>query len=203
MKFKMFWLITISLIILFGLTIWAIFQPEKLPLLNFLILGLTLVVLIGYAYDTHRIADQTLEANLRPVVLQSGYIPSWSSIQFTAPSSTIINGQPIQFAVLKNIAKDINGYIVLNNRKYTLLFGSPISQIPNTVISPSSTQQLIAFNSNWGWLSPGNVVLAIFNPTQFQQVNQDNEIYIQYKDIEGNEYFTQEDKNFSSTSGDL
>lgn len=203
MKIKMFWLITTFLIILAGLTAWAMLRPGKLPLLNFLILGLTLVVLIGYAYDTHRIADQTLEANLRPVILQSGYIPSWDSIQFVTPSSTIINGQPIQFSVLKNIAKDINGYIILNNHKYTLLFGSPISQIPNTIINPSSTQQLIAFNPSWGWLSPGNIVLAIFNPTQSQPANHDNEIYIEYKDVEGNGYFTREDKSFSSTSGNL
>lgn len=197
----MFWLI-IPIVILSSLTIWVFSHDDKLPFLNFLILGLTLIVLIVYAYDTNRIANQTVKANLRPVVLRSGYIPSWNSIQFVNQNN-MINGQPIQFAVLKNIANDINGYIILNNKKYPLLFGSPISQITNNVITPSSTQQLIAFNPMWGWLSPGNAVLAIFNPNQFQQVNQENEIYIQYKDVEGNEYFTKEDKNFSSKSSNL
>lgn len=196
MKIKMFWSIIISLAIFApGIVVWAFFDEKKLPFLSFLILELTLIVLIWYAYDTNRIANQTIEANLRPVVLRSGYI-SWDSIKFTRNENNgTVDGQPIQFTILKNIAKDVSGFIVIDNRKYALLFGNSISQVAN--------QPLVKFEKNWGWLSPGSVLFAIFDPTQWEQANQDNEIYVRYKDIEGNEYFTREDKFFSSISGNL
>jgi len=167
---------------------------------NFIILTLTFAVLIWYAYDTHRIANQTVEANLQPVVLRSGFIPSWDMIQFKIQSGTI-TGQPIRFTVFKNIAKDFNGYIILNNHKYQLLFGSQISQVQNPSSVASSSGTTLTYMPTWGWMSPNSVILAIFNPDEYQSVNGDNEIYIEYKDIEDNTYFTKEDKNFSPTSG--
>ena len=195
-------LVTTAIVVFLGLGILGWLYPNLLQFLNFLILGFTLIVLIWYAYDTHRIAGQTLESNLRPVVLRSGYIPNWDSLTFAIQGNTV-SGTPIGFRILKNIAKSISGHIILKNRKYTLLFGNPISSITTTSAISSSTQQLIAFDSIWGWLAPDNTLSAIFNPTQFQTIDKDNEIYIQYQDIEGNKYFTLEDKNFLSTSGSL
>lgn len=192
--------IAISVFLVLGLLGWL--YHGLLGFLNFVILGLTLIVLVRYAYDTHRIADQTSRSNLRPVVLRNGYIPNWDSIAFTIQGNTI-SGPEISFRILKNIAENINGYIILNNRKYTLLFGGPISSATPASPTSSSAQQLIALNPTWGWLAPDNTLSAKFNPTQSQFVNQDNEIYIQYKDIEGNEYFTLENKDFLSTSGTL
>jgi|AntAceMinimDraft_9_1070365.scaffolds.fasta_scaffold55062_4 hypothetical protein len=42
-------------------------------LLNIIVLITTLCILLGYAYDTKLIAEQTKEGNLRPVVLRSGF----------------------------------------------------------------------------------------------------------------------------------
>lgn len=112
--------------------------PEYLNQLNLLILTITLIVLIWYAYDTHRIADQSVEANLRPVILRSGWIPKWEDVKFSIKHGQL-EGQPLQFTILKNISKDISGYIVLNNKKYKLLFANEISQVndkdPSVVIS--------------------------------------------------------------------
>ncbi|MGB7957980.1 MAG: hypothetical protein WCF77_04045 [Minisyncoccia bacterium] len=196
-------LIIISIIVFAILCALGFFFPSHVPFLNFIVPGLTLIVLVWYAYDTHRIANQTLESNLQPVVLRSGYISNWASVQFTIASGTI-SGTPISFMVLKNIAKDISGHIVLNNQKYTLLFGNSISQIAASSTPPGSTQPLVTYYSpTWGWLAPNNTLYANFDPTKFQQVRQDNEIYIEYKDIENNRYYTMEDKDFSSTSGPL
>jgi hypothetical protein len=173
-----------------------------LPWLNFIVLTLTLAFLIWYTYDTHRIANQTVEANLQPVVLRSGFIPNWDAIHFEMQSSTIA-GQPIQFTIFKNIAKDFSGFVILNGRKYQLLFGNQISQVQNSSSASSSSGTTLTYTPTWGWMSPNSILLAIFNPNDFQAIKGDNEIYIEYKDIEGNSYFTREDKNFSSTSGKL
>jgi len=47
-------------------------------LLNIFVLIITLCILLRYAYDTKTIAEQTKEANLRPVVLRSGYVTDWN-----------------------------------------------------------------------------------------------------------------------------
>jgi len=198
-------LVIVSTIIFLGLCVFSFSFPNQIPFATFVVLGLTLIVLVWYAYDTHRIANQTLESNLRPVVLRSGYIHDWTAVQFTIESSTI-NGTPLQFMVLKNIVKNIGGYIILNKHKYTLLFGSSISQIANSksvLSSGSSSVQQIAYNDTWGWLAPDNTLSAVFDPTKYQSINQPNEIYITYQDIESNRYFTMENENFLSTSGTL
>lgn len=178
------------------------FRLEKLSQFNFIVSVLTLVVLIWYAYDTHRIANQTLESNLRPIILRNGYIKDWESIRFTIRDDTI-NGSPIGFSIKRNIAKDISGYIILDNKKHVLLFGNQMTKINDTPIALSSTQKLYSYNPVWGWSTPDNELWAVFTPTQFQRVQQENSIYIQYKDIENNSYFTKEDKNFSQTLGNL
>ena len=204
----MSWLFLISIYAFIPLAVWGFLQPDKLAWLTFVILGLTLIVLSGYAYDTHRIADQTAEANLRPVVLRSGYIPNWNSVNYTVQGNTI-TGIPLQFTVWKNIAVDIHGYIVINNHKYTLLFGSPsISAIPSTSTPSHGTASLsqvtaVAFNPQWGWLAPNNSLNALFDPGQSQNISEGDGIYLEYDDIEGNKYFTKEDSSFSSVSGKL
>ncbi len=94
--------------------------------LNLLALLATLMVLIRYAYDTHRIANQTIEGNLRPLILRSGFIESWENVKFSIETGRL-EGKPLEFSILKNIVKDISGYIILNKKKYQLLFANHIS----------------------------------------------------------------------------
>lgn len=115
-------------IIVIAVAVFVFVYPLYISWFNTLILSLTLGVLIWYAYDTHRIADQSVGANLRPVILRSGWISKWEDVKFSIKNGQL-DGELLQFTILKNIAKDISGYIVLNNKKYRLLFANEISQI--------------------------------------------------------------------------
>ena len=119
--------ICLATVIILGLT-----YPRILQELNFIVLILTLGVLIRYTYDTNRIANQTIESNFRPVILRSGYIHRWDDIKFKSDKNGNIIGKLIQFTILKNIAKDIKGYIVVNGYKHELLFGTLCKPIPYT-----------------------------------------------------------------------
>ncbi len=156
---------------------------------------ITLVVLVWYAIDTNRIANQTVEANLRPIILRSGYLEKWGDIG-RVKNNNLISGQALQFTIQKNIAKDIKGYVVIDQKKYPLLFGNDISKRTS---NPSN--ETIIFNPNWGWMNVGGLLYAVYDERKFSTVRSKNCIYISYKDIEGNKYFTREDKNFSQTCG--
>jgi hypothetical protein len=99
------------------------------------VLIITLGVLIWYTIETHRIANQTKESNLRPVILRSGFIDNWNKIQFKFKNDQLIEGNPLEFTILKNIATSINGYIIINGLKFALLFGSDISEVEKNKIS--------------------------------------------------------------------
>jgi len=165
-------------------------HAEYWSLLNFLVLTLTLIVLIWYAVDTHRIADQTIESNLRPVILRIGWITNWDDIHYKKEDG-VLKGRPLEFLILKNLAKDISGYIIINKQKHILLFGNNISQI-----SKEETE----YCPTWGWLAPGGKIYAMFDDSKSTNIESENCIYITYKDISGNTYFTKENKNFSQNS---
>lgn len=65
------YLVIIVILVIAALCVLGLVFPAYLGFFNILLLGLTLVVLVWYAYDTHRIANQTLESNLRPVILDA------------------------------------------------------------------------------------------------------------------------------------
>jgi len=117
--------------------------PEFSSQLNLFVLSATLAVLVYYAYDTHRIANQTVEGNLRPLILRSGFIESWDKLGFSINNSRL-EGRPIEFSIEKNIAKDINGHIVINKKKYQLLFANQISS-KNVKDNLSDVEQHILF----------------------------------------------------------
>jgi len=153
----------------------------------------TLIILLWYAYDTHRIANQTIETNLRPIILRSGFIDGWKNISFNKKNNNI-ESTLIEFKILKNIAKDINGFIVLDGKKYQLLFGNNISNIGNN---------LSRYEQKWGWMENNTYINAIFDNKKYEKSKEKNQIYLNYKDIEGNNYYTKEDENFSQISGKL
>lgn len=264
--------IWITLTIVLIVAVFIIICPLYKDWFNTIVISLTLVVLIWYAYDTHRIANQSVEANLRPVILRSGWISKWEDIKFRIENGQL-NGEPLQFTILKNIAKDISGYIVLNNKKYELLFANEISQINDkessilisdlekkimlhlyevydrTKSNPrwkildayrdlgikegnyvgilnnskyiktdgeyfqltdegirlmdTEKPKAFAFLPKWGWMKANTIIYAIYIDLEFEAIKGENSIYLSYKDIEGNKYFTKENQIFSQSSGKL
>ncbi|MBN1585689.1 hypothetical protein JW899_04995 [Candidatus Uhrbacteria bacterium] len=150
------------------------------------VLVITLIVLIWYTIETHRIASQTKESNLRPVVLRSGFIENWEKLTFKFENGNL-EGIPLKFAILKNIATSINGYIIKNGYKFKLLFGNAISKVDENKLS---------FIPKWGWMKPDGIVYAFFEESGKVESQKPNQIVVNYQDIEGNKYFTVEDDSF-------
>lgn len=262
--------IYIFLIIFVIIIVAGIFElPQFSTQLNLLALLATLGTLIWYTYDTHRIADQTIEENLRPLILRSGFIESWDDVKFSI-SAGRLEGKLLEFSILKNIAKDISGYIVVNKKKYQLLFANHISgkDIKDDLsdlekhvliylyerykVEKNNSPKKIAtiykslgiknreyvgtttnskyietngenflltddgirlmdsdkpmeyrFEPNWGWMNTGTIINGIFDGNKHEESGEENQIYLTYSDMEGNRYFTKENKNFSQNSGKL
>jgi hypothetical protein len=155
-----------------------------------LVLIITLLFLIWYTIETHKLAIQAKDNNLRPVVLRSGYLNKWEDLRYTFRDNKLETGTPLQFTILKNIATSIRGYVIVNGERYKLLFGNDISKID---------QNEISFLEQWGWMKPDTCIYALFNETG-QKSDKPNQIVIQYKDIEGNSYYTVENRNFDQKS---
>lgn len=188
----------ISVIIMVTVIAVCVFKfPQYSAQCNLMVLASTFLVLVLYTYDTHRIANQTVEANLRPVILRSGWISCWEDIKFSFNDEKL-EGTPLQFTILKNIATDISGYIVINGGKYKLLFANEISQIMD-----NGKFKSFQFLPIWGWMKAGTVIYSIYDVLKFDVTQEENSINLFYKDIEGNEYFTKENNNFSQSSGIL
>jgi hypothetical protein len=183
-------LIIISLILL---CIAGCIFPSFLPQLNLAILVLTLGTLIWYTYDTNRIANQTQENSLRPVILRSGFIDNWESIKFNDEANGKVTGKLIQFTILKNIAKDIEGYIVINGKYHELFFGNDISKIEDGSIT---------MIKKWGWMRPDTTIYADFTGLG-KNSKLKNRIYIKYRDMSNNTYYTLEDEGFNQTSSNM
>jgi len=195
MKFKI--ILGVSIIVFTAISIAGLKYTAYVSWLNLVILSLTLFVLVWYAYDTHRITVQTIETNLRPIILRSGFVKKWEDVVFdlTDKKLDIVN-PPLSFKVFKNIATDIEGYIIINRKKFTLLFGNEISKLSET---PDGNVH-VQFNPSWGWMEPNSLIHAIYDSAQFKSTEQENGLFIAYKDVEGNIYCTKEDRNFSQIS---
>jgi hypothetical protein len=187
-------------------------------LLNIVVLIVTLFVLFRYADDTKIIAEQTKQGNLRPVVLRSGYLTDWNDVKSktiskipkeeieklisqknkklnTEVMAKTNQPEPLQFTILKNIATNISGFATVDGRKYTLLFANAISQK-----TYNGKLTLTNWNPNWAWMKADTIIYAFLDPLSAVKTNEDNQIFINYKDIEGNSYCTKEDKYFTQKS---
>ena len=163
-------------------------------ILNLIVLSVTLLVLIIYACDTRRIANQTQESNLRPVILRSGGIPGLEHLKPVSTGDTAQQTNPpnyLEFTISKNIATDINGYIITEGYKYQLIFGAEM---------PKVIKNVTEFKVAVGWMPPGSHLFAVFKEDGRRKINEENRIYLSYKDIEGNSYHTIEDKNLVQTA---
>ncbi len=104
----------------------SIFKKSVSP--DSFILFITAAFIIAYTYETQKMREQMKESDLRPVILRSGWIAKWEDIKFSTENGQL-EGIPLQFMILKNIAKDISGYIIIDKKKYKLLFANEISQV--------------------------------------------------------------------------
>lgn len=160
------------------------------------VLILTLITLVWYTYDTHRITEQTVQANLRPIVLVQGVI-NWDSLAFTSGPNGTILGPQIQFVILKNTALDFHGYIVINNQKYNLIFGNIISSQND----PDTNTSRNLFFKTWGWVPPNGLLNAIYDPNVLPTaIAAPNGIFLEYSDTEGNSYHSTVDANYVQKS---
>ncbi len=162
---------------------------------NVLILGLTAVVLIWNMDTTDRGTDKTLRQKLRPVILHTfsldGSVDNyWKQLE---NGSTNV----LSFNVYNNIATNIEGYIVLKRNKIplNLLFSDPVDPSGKFRCPEDSSSTIPLF-----WITPTRGVCAYLNNASSIKTDKDNEICLQYKDIDGHGYSTREDKNLFSTS---
>lgn len=176
-------------------------MKKRMDYLTYVTAGIALFALavsvLGYI-DSHRVAEHTLNENLRPVLLRSGWIADWK-LQSVEDANTTSKPQFIEFTNQKNIAKDITGYIIIERRKYTLLFGNEISQ--EIITNQDATVTKMGVAPKWGWLPAGGKVYATFQKQNYEESTEPNQIYLEYEDIEDNSYFTKEDDKYSQTSG--
>lgn len=163
---------------------------------NGIILFTTLIVLLWYAYDTHRIANQTIESSLRPVILRTGQILDWKVLSLEDMKKAKNFNPTLEFTNNKNIATDISGYMILDDKRYDLVF---TNNVRGTIINDAFKTEVV-YNLKWSWLPSGGNLLASYDKDKFTETTEKNQIYLLYKDIEGNQYLTKEDENFYSTS---
>lgn len=169
-----------------------------LEIINLVVLISTLVVLICYAIDTHRIANQTVENSIRPVILRGGHIESWKNIKLLKMEDIhAIVEKPITFRVLKNIAKDIEGEIIIEKKKYKLLFGNDVTKIEIV----EDNKMKVWFLPKWGWMDVNSSIFAVPDPRSAKDTERNNGIMLIYRDIQNNAYYTRENENFIQSSG--
>jgi len=144
-------------------------------------------ITIVYSVATNKIAEQTTETNLRPVILMDGFVKGgWDGLKFEYDKSgkELTSNNLLRFPIYKNIATDISGYLIRDGVKRELLFGHQVSTEKNDELS--STIQL---EKVWGWVIPGSLLRA-FPERDGEPTSEENKIVINYHDIEGNLYRT-------------
>ncbi|MDD2657599.1 MAG: hypothetical protein PHD04_02985 [Candidatus Pacebacteria bacterium] len=183
-------IVWVSAVVGFGVILYSLpdFQDKAQfsSWANLTVLILTLIALIWYAYDTHRLTEQTVEKDLRPIVLVQGVI-NWPVLSFTSGPNGTVAGTPIQFVILKNTALNFRGYIINNGQKYNLLFGNQASGRN--------------FLKTWGWVAPGDSLSAVYDPNISPvAVTAPNGIFLEFSDTEHNLYHTIVDTNYVQNS---
>lgn len=200
-KFPKFVLIILIFVII-AISIIGGTCPKTLPLLNLIILTLTLFILCIYTFDTNRLANKAEEDAIKPIILRSGFL-DWN-----VNSTDFIKKNPgsrmnLEFSLVKNVALNITGFIVIENKKYELLFANEVTTQQSVLQNKEVTIKSVAIIPKWSWLSDNGKLNATFDSNKFEEYVSGNLIEIIYFDINGNKYFTKEDQEFSQTSGKL
>lgn len=184
-----------------GLIIFCLLFLHRFVGLNWEALGvivvtLALIVSAVNTYETRRIANQTLEDSLRPLILRSGVLINWEiqskkDIESLADYSSV---RLLEFVNHKNVATNLSGSVVLDGKQFPLFFTNSLAQKTDENITNMNVFK------RWAWLPENGTVQAIYDSDIFTEVEKENQILLEYKDINGNSYYTKEDKNFSQTS---
>ena len=164
--------------------------------INVIILIITFIAITWTAIETRRIANETIRLNLKPLIFRSGQIVGWKILSLEDMKQAN-NLQPtLEFTNLKNTATDITGYIILDNKKYNLVFNG---NVRGANLENNGVMKAI-YNVKWSWLPQNGGLLATYEKNKFEISEKKNQIYLLYKDIQGNSYYSSEDENFSPLS---
>lgn len=127
----------------------------------------------------------------RPVILRDGFInKDWSGLE-----NGLNQGKPFLFTVQKNIATDVHGHLILNGKRYDLLFAIGQDSGNSKILCPSSPDL-----KTLSWIKTGGYLCAVYDQINPVKTTSPNEVYIEYKDISGNSYYTRENDHFLITS---
>ncbi len=178
-----FWIVILYLLLpLFANLFHAIFG-HTLVMNDFIIL-VTAGFLMATLYETKETNRKAKEKEIRPIILRDGFIYNWSQLNFSIIDNKL-QGEPLKFSVLKNIAANISGEIRISGKKYDLLFSHEITR----------NDEKLAFLPCWkGWIKEGEFIYAIFmSDNSVQDTKVGDGLTVFYSDIEGKRYKTTED----------
>jgi len=160
------------------------------------ILVATLIAAIYVGRKQNEINNNILENNIRPVILRNDFF-NYNNLISTP-------NQYLSFEIDKNIAFDIKGHVVVNKKKYKLRF--TLAKSSEEIDKKTKQNILYSFGNNYenfGWIKQGNFLRATFDLKNYEDVDLENQIRLDYKDIGGNSYYTLEDKDYKQKSKKL
>lgn len=174
-------LIVVIIFIILGIVFLDFRFPKFHNNFDLLVTSLTLLFLFVYTYDTRRLVNLSEREAIRPILLRSGYH------EWDFNSLEKINGHSgakpnLKFEVLKSVALDISGFLIMDKKKYRLHFGNEVAKSQNTVF------EMLRFIPKWGWLPIDGCLDAVYMQSDFEECQDSNGIIIYFSDISGNKY---------------
>ncbi|MFA6415047.1 MAG: hypothetical protein WC217_03060 [Candidatus Paceibacterota bacterium] len=160
------------------------------------ILILTFIAITWTAIETRRMANEAIESNLRPLILRAGQLVDWKILSIEDMKKAANSEPTLEFTNLKNTATEITGYVIIGHKKYPLLFNG---NVRGSVIKDGDATKVV-YNAKWSWLPQGGMLVATYDAEKYETTNEENQIYLSYKDIQGNAYFSREDSSYAQIS---
>jgi hypothetical protein len=181
--------IVLTLLMVTCVVVWSVsYEIIKLEKINLILLFFTLAFVCLTALDTNRIANQTVENSLRPIILRGGVL-IWDEILSRGGNNNFV--PPMLLNSYNNLAQDVRGHIIIDHKKYELLFTNEMAVEPTS--KDGVNGRITRIFQKWSWLPPNSSLYATFDKTKFESTSDKNEMLITYKDVEGNQYFSKED----------
>ena len=158
-------------------------------ILSVVTISIAIFVGVSQISINRKLTEIQANALLRPVVLRNG-TSSWEKLiplgeKDYKDLKELKQKHLLEFIVLRNIANELKGEIVKDGYKYTLHFFDDISQAEN---------HKIECESKWGWIKSDEKIYAIFSDLDKVKTKEKNHIALMYKDIQGNDYSTYENR---------
>ena len=121
------WIFVLYLLLPVFASMFRNMYKTDLSMSDFILL-ITAGFLIATLYETKRTNDQERRRAIRPILLRTGFLNDWESLQFTFDPTGKLMEKPIEFKVMKNIATTITGHVIISGKKYKLLFSHEITK---------------------------------------------------------------------------